>query len=162
MAGLPGVDSLATYGGAKVNEHAIEDATAEEDAAERNLMACNVAGSTQTLPRAIRRFIGHGTTPTDPVTGVHYAVWGNELADKPVVANAGTGIYTITWPTTVTDELGETHDVNLVDGWANVKGSTLYHVQVDITSPNVATVYVFNAASAPNNAVGVTLAVYVR
>ena len=116
----------------------------------------------QTAPRAIYRFIGHATTPTDASSNYQYAVWGNDVSVKPTPAHTGTGVYTLTWPTTVTDELGESHSVNLVDGWANVNGSTLYHVQVTITSPNVATVYVFNAAGAANDAVGVTIAVYVR
>jgi hypothetical protein len=162
MAGLPGIDSLSTYGDAKSNYAPVEDPTTDEDAAHRNLYAANVAAMTQTAPRAICRFVGHGTTPTDPASNVHFAVWGNDVSVKPVVAHSATGVFTITWPSTITDELGEEHSVNLVDGWPNVNGSTLYHAQVTITAPNVATVYVFNSAGAANDAVGVTIAVFVR
>lgn len=162
MAGLPGVDSLETYGGEKDNYAPIEDTTTDEDAAHRNLYASNVAGMTQTISRAMCRFVGHATTPTDPASNVHFAVWGNDVSVKPAVAHSSTGVYTITWDSTVTDALGEDHSVNLATGWANVEGSTLYHAQVTITAPNVATVYVFNSAGAANDAVGVTISVFVR
>jgi hypothetical protein len=162
MAGLPGVDSIEDYGGVKEDYAPVEDNSTDESADHRNLYAANVAGLTQTAPRALCRFVGHAVTPTDPASNVHFAVWGNDLAVKPTVAHSATGIYTITWPTTVTDELGEEHTVSLATGWANTEGSTLYHVQVTITSSNVATVYVFNAAGAASDAAGVTFAVFVR
>jgi hypothetical protein len=161
MAGLPGVDSLADYGDAKSDYAPVEDPTTDESAEHRNLYAANVAAMTQTAPRAIYRFIGHGTTPTDAASNVHYAVWGNDVDVKPAVAHSATGVYTVTWDTTVTDELLEEHTVNLVDGWANVNGTTAYHVQVTC-SVNVATIYVFDMAGAANDAVGATIAVYVR
>lgn len=162
MAGLPDVDALASYGGVKANDFNVEDPTTDEDAAHRNLYAANTAAATHTLIRAYRRLVGNATTPTDPGSNVHDAVWGDSLAVKATIARTGTGVYTITWPTTVTDELGVVHTVNLVDGWANINGSVLYFAQVTITAPNVATVYVFNSSAAANDAVGVTIAVFVR
>ena len=158
---LPAIDSLATVGGAKSNYAPIEDQTTDEDAEHRNIYAADAVAATQTNIRAIYRFIGHGTTPTDAASNVHYAVWGNDADVKPVVAHSATGVYTVTWDTEVTDELGEEHTVNLVDGWANVNGATAYHVQVTC-AVNVATVRVFDMAGAANDAVGVTFAVYVR
>lgn len=161
MAGLPGIDDLNSYGGVKSNYAPVEDPTVDESADHRNLYAANVAAMTQTAPRAICRFVGHGTTPTDPASNVHFAVWGNGLSVKPTVARTGAGVYTITWPTTITDALGVSQSVNLATGWANVEGASLYFVQVTV-SVNVATVRVFNSSGVANDAVGVTLAVFVR
>jgi len=161
MAGLPDVDSIEDYGGLKDDYAPVEDSSTDESADHRNLYAANVAALTQTAPRAMCRFVGHATTPTDPTSNVHFAVWGNDLAVKPTVAHSSTGVYTITWPTEVDDELEEEHTVSLVTGWGNTEGATLYHIQVTVAT-NVATVYVFNSAGAANDAVGVTFAVFVR
>lgn len=162
MSGLPDIDSLSSYGGALENYAPVEDASTDEDAAWRNLYAMNVAALTQTAPRAMCRFVGNAVTPTDPTSNVHFAVWGNTLSVKPTVARTGAGVYTITWPTSVTDELDTSHTISLVTGWANVEGATLYHAQVTISSSNVATVRVFDSAAAANDAAGVTIAVFVR
>lgn len=159
---LPNIATINTYGGPKTNYSPIEDATTDESADDRNEYVADVAGMTQTAMRAMCRFVGHGTTPTDPASNVHFAVWGNDVSVKPTVANAGTGVYTITWPTTINDELDEEYSINLGAAWANVEGSTLYFVQATVTAPNVVTVYVFNSSGAANNAVGVTIGVFAR
>lgn len=159
-SGLPDVDSFSAYGGELANYAPIEDATTDEDASWRNLYAMNVAAMTQTATRAWCAFVGHGTTPTDPASNVHGAVWGNALGVKPTMARSSTGVFTITYPTSVNDELNESHTVNLKRCWVNVEGATLYHVQATVTSPNVITVYVFNSAGAANDGVGVTFSVF--
>lgn len=161
MAGLPGIDSLSSYGGAKTNDAPVEDNSTDESADHRNLYAANVAGMTQTVDRAWCRFVGHGTTPTDPASNVHAAVWGNGVSVKPVPARTGAGVYTITWPTSVTDELGVSHTVNLRSAKWNVEGSTPYTLTVTLTSVNVATVRVFDMAGVANDGVGTTFAIYV-
>lgn len=161
MAGLPGISTLATYGGMRVNERSVEDASSEVGADEFNVLMKDTAGHTQTAWRAIRRFVGHATTPAEPASNAHFANWGNSLVLRPPVTKGGTGIYVVTWPATVTDDLGVIDTVNLIDGVVNVNGTTLYHVQVTCAA-NVATVYVWNAAGALNDAVGVTLALFVR
>lgn len=162
MAGLPDVDALTSYGGAKENYAPVEDSTTDEDAEHRNLYAGNVAMMTHTAVRAWVRLKGHASSPTDPSSNVHDAVWGNDATVKPATARTGTGVFTITWPETVTDELGEEHSVNLrqVVG-VNVEGSTLYFAQATITAPNVVTLYVFNSSAAANDAAGVTFGVSV-
>ena len=158
---LPAVDSIEDYGGVKEDYAPVEDQSTDLSADHHNKYAANVAALTQTSPRAMCRFVGHGTTPTDPASNVHFSVWGNELAVKPVPTHSATGVYLITWPTDVDDELGEEHTVSLATGWANTEGATPYHVQVTVAT-NVATVYVFDMAGAANDGVGVTFAVFVR
>lgn len=160
MAGLPGIDDFASYGGALANYAAVEDPTTDEDASWRNLYAANVAAMTQTIARAWCAFEGHGTTPVDPASNIHGAVWGDSLGVKPVVERTGTGVYTITWPETVSDELNEEHTVNLRRCWASVSGSSLYFHTETVTAPNEVTLRVFNTSFAANDGVGVTFTVY--
>lgn len=157
---LPDVDDLSTYGGALANYAPIEDATTDEDAAWRNKYAANVAGMTQTACRAWCTFLGHASAPTDPASNVHGAVWGDDVSVKPTVARTGTGVFTVTWPSTVTDELAEVHTVNLRRCWANVEGATAYFVTTTVTAANVVTLRVFNSSAAANDAAGVTFTVY--
>lgn len=162
-SGLPDVDSLSTYGGAKSNYASVEDATTDLDATQYNIMAANVAGMTQTAWRAWCAFVGKASSPPDdPSSNVHGAVWGNGLSVKPTVARTGTGVYTVTWPTTVTDELGTSHTVNLRRACWNIEGTTPFEVTVTLTSVNVATIRTFTVGtSTPNDAVGTTITVYV-
>lgn len=160
---LPDVATLATYGGPKINDAPVEDYLTDEDANDRNNNFADTAAMTHTACRAWVSFVGHATTPTDPATNVHDSQWnnGNPVNTKPVVAKGGTGIYTITYPSTCTDELNVVKTLNFKRAWANVEGATPYFVQAQATSPNVITVRVFNAAGTANDAAGVTFVVYV-
>jgi hypothetical protein len=139
----------------------VEDPTTDEDADHRNLMAMNVAGLTQTAPRAAYRFTGHATTPVDASSGfVHAAVWGNDNGVKPSVGIAAT-VYTVTWPVTVTDELGEDHDLNLrfATAWVETTGSTLYVATARVASANTVEVRVYSAFNTLNAAAGLNIVV---
>lgn len=157
---LPDIDSLSTYGGALNNSTPVEDPTTDRDANLANKAYANVAALTHTGIRAWCAFVGHATTPPDPVSNVHDAVWGNPPAVKPVVAKTGTGVYTVTFPATVQDELDATHSVNLRRAWASVEGTTPYLTTATVTSANVVTVRLFTDAGAANNAVATTITVY--
>jgi hypothetical protein len=160
MAGLPGTDALTDYGGPLNNYAPIVDASTDEDAGWRNLYAMNVAMMTHTACRAWCAFVA-GSSPSDPVSNVHDSLWGNGVSVKPVVAHTGTGVWTITWLSSITDELGNSHAVNLRRCWAAVGGTTAYQVNVDVTSPNVVTVRAFTVGtSTPNDATGATITVF--
>lgn len=161
---LPDVDTIDTFGGALEDYGiGIVDPTTDRAAEDGNKAFANVAMMTHTNPRAVCRFVGHATTPTDPTSGlVHDAQWGDAVAVKPTVAKTGTGVYTITWPTDVDDELSESHALNLKAAWGQAEGSTAYHVQCSVTSANVVTVYVFDMAGTANNAAAATISVWVR
>lgn len=156
---LPNTATFDTYGVRKSNYAPVEDPSTDEDADDRNEYVNDVASMTHTALRAWYAFVGHGTTPTDATSNVHDAVWGNDVSVKPTPAHSATGVYTITWPTSINDELDVDYSVNLRHAWANVEGSTLYFVQCTVTAPNVVTVRVFNAAGAADDAVGVTISV---
>lgn len=162
MAGLPGIDTIDTYGGLKINHHPVEDITTDLDADHHNLMSANIAGMTQTAVRAIRRFVGHATTPTDPVSGlVHAAVWGSDNGVKPTVT-IGSTVYTITWPTSITDALGVSQNLNLRCACAQVEttGTTLYVATARVTAANVAQVRVYSSFAALDAAAGFNIVVW--
>lgn len=164
VQGLPEVDGIATYGGALANYQPPEDPTTDEDAAWRNLYVMNVAGMTHTLVRAMRSFLGNATTPGDPSTGfVHDSVWGSDNGVKPTVVNSGTGIYDLTWPTTVTDELGGVHTINFQRAWGAVESSagTFEAANAKVTGPNTVRVYTYSGTTL-NNLVGEVITVLVR
>lgn len=162
MAGLPGVDSIADYGGVFINDGNVEDPQTDESAAFRNLYAANVAALTHTAARAIRSFLGHATTPSDPGSGfVHDAVWDSSNDVKPTVANAGTGIYDLTWPTTITDELLVDHSVNFRRAHAAVESSdgTFRAAHAKVTGPNTVRVYTYSGTTL-NDLVGQVITVW--
>lgn len=158
---LPTPATLDSYGGLKQNDHPVEDITTDEDAGHRNEYASDTAGMTHTAARAWRRFIADPTTPGDPVSNIHDAVWGDANAVKPTVANAGTGLFDITWPTTITDALGNTKTLALRWARAFFEGGTAYVVSATITGANTVRVRVWNSSFALNNATGVTFLVEV-
>ncbi len=162
--GLPDLITLAVVGGAKTDYAPVEDSTTDLSAAEHNYIASAVAGFSYTGCRAWRRFITNSTsTPTDPASNpqAHGAVWGNAVGIKPVVAYSTTGTYTVTWTAAQTDLLNVSHTLALFTGWGNAESSTFYNVNVKLTSVNVATVYVTDAAGSLVNSTGVTLAAFV-
>lgn len=160
---LPDIDALSTYGGALANYSPVVDPTTDEDASARNKYAANVAMMTHTAPRALASFLGHATTPADPASGfVHDAMWGNALGVKPTVVKAGTGIYDMTWPASVNDELGVAHALNLRRALAQVESSdgTFRDAQAKVTSANSVRVYTF-AVTTLNDLAGQVVTVWV-
>jgi hypothetical protein len=159
---LPSVATLADYGGPKQNDAPVADPVTDEDADERNEYVEDVAGMTNTAIRAWCRFVTvNNANPTDP-TNAHGAVWGSALAVKPTVAWSSEGVWLITWPTTVTDELGTVHTISLRGvATPNVEGTTLYHTNATVSSANTVTVRVWNTSNTLSDAVGATVNVQV-
>lgn len=157
---LPQTATLSTYGGKKENEYPVENPLTDISAEEHNELADDVQAMTHTALRAWYAFVGNATTPTDPASNIHDAVWGDSLAVKPVLARTGTGVWTLTYPTSYVDELGNTRTVNLRRGKLfSVEGTTPYVVTVTPTSANVLTVRIFDMAGVANDAVGATIVV---
>lgn len=155
---LPDIDTLATLGGELTNYAPIEDPTTDLDATADNTARGNVAMLTHTSRRAWCRFTAAASTGA-MVRVAHDAMWGTSV--PPTLARTGSGTFTVTWPTTVDDELGNSHSLNIRAASANSRGgSTLYFVSAVPTSANVITVYVHNAAGSLNDAVGVDFDVY--
>jgi hypothetical protein len=162
----PDVTDAADYGmpagGFKDGEGiAVEDPTTDQSAAGANVMLNDVAQMTHTALRAWARFTA-GAAPAIAGTNGHDAMWGSASGVKPVPAKTATGTWTLTWPATVQDQLGNTHNVNLRKARVSVEGSALKFAQCVVTAPNVVTVYgfIFSAgAFAADDLTGITLLV---
>jgi hypothetical protein len=157
---VPDVDDLATLGGVMTDYAPVEDATCDMAAAFDNKVRANVAAMTQTADRAEVHFVTAAAGPF--AATAHFSLWGNSPAVAPVITRAALGRFTITWPTSATDELGVAHTVNLVGGRANAQSTTFAQAQVVKTAANVVDVYLFDAAGAASDFVGTVLDVFVR
>jgi hypothetical protein len=149
------VDSLGTLGGALNNYSPVVDATTDLDAGAGNKAMADIAAMTHCCPRAWTRFTPAGTGA--PVLTAHDEMWGAVGLAAPIVARTTTGIYTLTWPSNVQDEIpsgspGYTgpQPLNLRMATGNSEGGTTYFdAKPVVTSPNVVTVYIWNGASTP-------------
>lgn len=141
---LPAIDDLAALGGEMANYDPVTDPTVELDASFDNKTRANVAAQTQTAIRAQVSFPCVATGSSTPQG--HWAVWGNAPSVAPAVARSSAGRYQITWPTSVDDELGESHAVNLVSAQGNLQAGAFFHVQCVKDQPHVWNIYIFDAA----------------
>jgi len=119
--GLPDRDDYPSLGGEIQDYQPAEDGSTDLPAADDDQSRCNVAALTRTAARAYVAFTTNGTTCT--VTDCD-GVWpGGTLGgpNQPTVTRTGAGAYLVTWPTTITDERGVTHNLNLRRGWSNVE-----------------------------------------
>jgi hypothetical protein len=168
---LPDISSIDDVGGAKANYAPVTDPTTDEDAADRNRAFCDVAMMGHTAPRGFVRFVAvDGADPDDPASSVHDALWGSAVGVKPVVANTGEGVWTVTLPSTVDDELtledaalggGETHTVNVRPAFAQATAvaGVLVHAVAEVTSANVITVRGYLANGTADDIAGSTVTV---
>jgi len=153
---LPNIASYSTYGGEKQNYSPVVDPTTDLDAGEDNEARSDVACLTVMSPRA---YVAFTYTSGTGVTVVESnAVWGNTT--PPTVTRTGTGVFTITWPTTITDPRGNTQSVNLRRGWGNVE-ATVNSASVVRTGPNTVTCNIFVAGTMTDPGTGVAVVVYV-
>ena len=153
---LPDKDSASTYGALnKVDYQNLPPANTATDWSNPLLAPaiCNIAGMTQTIPRAaITIILNSATISISTVSWV--AVWGNITTAAPTVAHVSTGVYTITFPSVVSDEYNAsfgiyyTHPVNFTRGWAQLQNpGELYSCSVQ-ASANVLTLTLYNHSNA--------------
>jgi hypothetical protein len=145
-------DALATYGGPLTDYSPVIDATRDRPASGANVAYSDTAALTHVSPRAWVSFTVNGTAA--PTFVAHDAMWGNAIGVQPVVTRSSPGVYVVTWPANVQDEIpigfpGYTGPLplNLRAGFANLRVvATAFDLFVVITSANVATVSCFNVA----------------
>ena len=157
---LPDTDDLETLGGVMENYRPVEDPTCDMGAEFDNKVRANVAAMTQTIDRVYMQFTSAAANPITVVR--HHANWGNAPAVAPTVSRTSAGRYLVTWPATVTDELGVVHTVNIVGGRGNAQAGAFYQVQFLANGANSADVYIFNAAGTLVDAAGIVIDVWGR
>lgn len=143
---LPAKDDFATYGGQKLDYTDVVDPTTDRSAAEMNAALASASMMTRTIVRAVVSFAADGADGYNNDVFNHEAVWGNNISVIPTVFHNSVGLWTVTWPATVTDALGVVQSTNFKFGWAIYNAGTFGAAQMLITSPNVCQVFLFNAA----------------
>jgi hypothetical protein len=137
---LPDKSTFDTIGGEIIDFSAVEDPNTDLAGAFNSEARADVAAMTRMIPRAFVAFVVTGTCPVVE----HDAVWGNSLAVAPTVAYVSVGLYTVTWPTTVTDARGIIHSLNLRRGMANVDSPGLF-ASVKRVAANVFSIQAYDA-----------------
>ncbi len=151
---VPDVDTLATYGGAMQNYAPVEDPSTDRDASAANQSYASTAAMTHTAARSVIRFTAAATSLAMAIVS-HDSVWGNSVAVVPVPARTSIGLFTITVPATITDDLGVLHTVALRGATCTPEGTVPYFCTASV-SANVITVRIFTSGAALDNAAGVT------
>ncbi len=157
---FPGVAALATYGGAKSDYSSPKDSTTDRSAVGTNPAYADVAAMTHCAVRAFAAFVPAGSgTPALAASNPHDEGWNNGNPSNTLVvpARTGTGVYTLTYPGTVYDEIpvgqpGASPSgfaLNLRRAWCNVElgASTNYEARATVTAPNVITVKIFTVGT---------------
>lgn len=146
------------YGTPYQNERPVEDPTTEPDAAAVNEALVDTAACTRMVPRAWVKFSGLTyTSGSQSITVAdHDANWGGSDGVKPTIVQNPEGTYVVTWPTTVNDELGDPHTINI--RWPEepqTVDATLSRVKVSAFTANTITLKTFNAAGSANSLNGI-------
>jgi len=149
---LPDEATLSdTYGGPYTNERPVEDPTTEIDADAASELMSDTAGCTRMIARAWVKFNGltyTSGTQSIPVSD-HNATWGGSAGVIPVVTQSAAGIYLITWPATVTDEILVLRTLNIrYPHVPSTIDTALSSGKVSAFTANTMTVRTFNAAGA--------------
>lgn len=152
---LPNASTASNYDALnKINDQDLPptDHTLDWDNPSLASAVCDVAGLTQTALRFWCR-LTLNTTTGGMVLNEWHAVWGNVTVTAPVPARVSTGVFTLTLPTTVSNEydasFGTTNNitVNLKTGFANMESAVSAGLNVSC-SGNVITIRAFNPATA--------------
>lgn len=153
---------LATFGGRKSTAVAVEDPTTEIDSADWNKLVNAVGQMTMTSWRAILLFPTVAAGNSTP--GSTKTFWGGtSLVFPTTVARTAAGAYTVTYPATFADLLGEDETLAFYDAVGHVRSTTVIgHVQCE-ASGAVVSVQVWNSAFAASDlTVGTTISIYIR
>lgn len=156
---LPDVDDLSTLGGEISDYRPVPDPTVERNATQSNAIAGNVAMMTAVAWRAWARCELRSGTQS---VLAHAAVWGSTDGVKPTLARTSAGVYTVTWATTQTDALGDSHATSIRCAACSVDSAAAKIAHVAITSANIVTVKVWDHAGVASDlAASESLTVYV-
>lgn len=159
---FPSVDTLATYGGELVDYKTAKiDGTTDRSASEGNKAFASVAAMSHCAPRAIVQLQTAASTGAMVLVSWE-AAWKTNSITPPTPARTTTGVFTIEFPTTFTDELGDTQTTSLRWALAQYSEATAYRAQAVVTSANVVTLYAYNAGgtAADNAGADIVLVIY--
>ena len=164
---FPAQDSLNTLGGALNDYSAVVDPTTDRGAAAVNTLVADVAMMGAIAPRAWCLFTAAATTAGMMLVS-HNAGWGNSPGVAPTLARSAVGIYTLTWPASVSSVItpgAPGADVtpwtlNIQDAFAAAKSAAApFYLAGAVGLVNVITVYT-SLANVATDATGVNISVW--
>lgn len=151
---LPDIAALADFGGAMTNGAPVENPTTDRDASLANLERASTAAMTRTVWRFWVRFHWDAVNSA-LVLDSHDSNWGNGAPVAPTLIRLSQGVFTVTVPPTVTDELGNPHSVSFRGATASQEtGSTPRFVQASVSS-NVVLLAIYDNTNALSDPAGV-------
>jgi hypothetical protein len=118
--------TITNYGGPKIDAQPVSNPETQIAANEFNRAIEDTAQMTRTAYRAIVQWTTVTAAAPAPVpTGTIQVrtVWGNGNAQKPSIQKASAGIYTVTFPSTFTDDIGFIETVSFFDCHVSVRSS---------------------------------------
>lgn len=120
--------TLESYGGQYADQHPVGNPGTEMAASYMNALLNDTAQLTRTGWRAIVSFAPTATAATYTYSASAVtceSMWGNTASFKPTVVKTGTGLYTVTFATSYSDELSEDETLAFVFAIPSIRGSTL-------------------------------------
>lgn len=146
----PARATLGTYGGPWNDYSAVVDATTDVSAGNStsggNAWAIDTESMLRTAVRAWVVFTPAGTG--SPTLGTNWTMWPTSGNAAPVVTRTGVGLYAITCPVSVIDEMSASQTLNLLAGDCQCQSqSVLWLAQVSV-SGNVVSIAIFNSSGA--------------
>ena len=148
--------SYDQFGGPKEDAVPVVDPTTDRSSDEVNPAFQAIAQMTQTTPQAIVQWTASASSSVVP--SFHRALWGSSLAVIPTVTNVSAGVWTVTFPASFTDELGNSVPVNLKAAIASY-GATAGFISAQLASANSFTVRTVSLAGTANTMSGSMLQV---
>lgn len=155
---LPDTSSLDTYGGELSDYRPITDPTTDRPAEGANKAFADVAAMTITAPRAYVQIVGHATTPT---LADHWALWGEAPSVAPTLSRTGAGVIEVAWPSTITDDLGGTHTLQVRAGHGQPRSAGRAWVEPHGSTTYKAIVHLLDAAGAANDLATIVIDVWI-
>ncbi len=145
--------TLGSYGGPHVDAKPVENPQSQVSASSYDRQSEDTAQMTRTAARSTVEFLTNASTNPPAGDVSHESVWGSGDAQKPTVTRTGTGLYTITWAASYTDELGVSESVNFrfPVGAPHVRtnDNNSYTAKIKTISANVVTLVVLDNTAVP-------------
>lgn len=155
--------TLASYGAPYVDAIPVDDPTTTESSTYHNRLSEDSAQMTCVTMRARVTFttITGSAGPVTPTAG--QSVMGVGSAALPTIAKTATGLYTITYPASWTDGVGQAEDIAFQDAWGQVNSrTTVGRVQV-VPNGNLLEVLVLSniaGTDTPSDLTGVSITIW--
>ena len=141
--------TIDSYGGVFTDEEPVMNPTTEQSAAFGTRQMEDTAQMTRTSVKAWVLFpTVAAAAPQTPVATAGRSQMGVAGADLPTIAKTATGRYTVTYPASWTDGLGESENIAFLQAGGTVQHLTTFGTVQCTVAANVISVAIFDAAGA--------------